>query len=118
MSVNRRYVIKGIIGSGLVSLSTLSNLPNIETVEDRIRRIFIKCAIIGSSAECPRMSLLIDDQLLTLRQTYSDLIKLSDEAFIKVIEKNIRQDFSESHIVDLAGWQLSRTEIAILRLIS
>lgn len=115
MSMGRRHFIKKIVGSGLfitLFASVKSHALPIETIEERIRRLFSNC----KSPET--LYALVPQHPLLLRETATELLKLSDKALIKLIDKNIRLDFSESNVIDLAGWQLSHTEIAILQLIS
>ena len=111
MSMNRRYFVKGLVGSGLISLSTISIKPHIETVENRILRLFTNCS---TSATLYSLS---QNEPLRLRETNRYLLNLSDKAFIKAIDKNIRLDFNQGYIISLAGWQLARTEITIINMI-
>lgn len=111
MSIDRRYFLKGIMGSGLIVLSAASIKPIDETVEERIQRLFSIDTINIKSSNLPSH---IKDYSLKLRESEDGLLRISDKAFVEIIDSNIRQDFSENHIIEIAGWQLSRTEIAIL----
>lgn len=116
MSVDRRHFLKGIVGSSLVALLPASAAAISETVECRIQRLFVNCAgeISNNSTVLPT---IFTEQTLMLRRDNECLHKLSDHDFIEMLDNNIRQDFAEGQIIDLAGWQLASTEVAIMNIV-
>ena len=114
MSIDRRHFIKGILGSGLIAFSTVLIKPISETLEGKIQRLFAKHPTKGADE---LFASLPNNHALTLLEADSGLLQLSDKAFIKMIEKNISQDFSDGRIIDLAGWQLSDTEVSVISII-
>ena len=114
MSIHRRHFIKGILGSGLIAFSAFLIKPISETLEKKIQRLFAKHPTKGTAE---LFASLPNNHALTLLETDNKLLQLSDKAFIKMIEKNISQDFSDGRIIDLAGWQLSDTEVSIISIV-
>lgn len=117
MNINRRFLLKGLSISGLIMLSNISIRPSMETLDARIQRLFSICP----SKTCfPTQTIspaLISPPPLSLRKPSNVLLEMSDSAFIMEIDYNIREDFSEDQIIELAGWQLAFTEVAIMGLI-
>lgn len=118
MNVNRRNFTLGIIGSGLVALTTTIKKPAHETVVERIQRLFANCSIQQTPEACEALAPSTENHTFILVKPDEELLKLSDYSFIKVIESNIREDFTEKRTVDLAGWRLSNTEIAIMGMLA
>ena len=114
MNIDRRNFIKVTISSSLISLSAISLYPTSETVADKIKRLFAKSIIRKTHMSHAELLSLIAYLPLEIRKSDNELLKLSDEDFIKIIDKNIRQDFYEDRIINLAGWQLAYTEAAII----
>ena len=115
MSVDRRYFLKGLMGMGVIPVTPISIQPLEETLEQRIQRLFSSC---GDGLTCLDMEPYLKKQKLSLKGRAAEINHLSDQDFIEMLEYNIRQDFVQGDIVDIAGWQLSTTEIAVIDLIA
>lgn len=113
MSIHRRHFMKAILGSGLVAFSVISIKPISENLECKIQRLFAQHPAKRTPELCTK---ILGNQALTLLKADSELLQLSDKSFIKVLEKKIRQDFSDGRIIGLAGWQLASTEVAIIHI--
>ena len=118
MRFNRRQFIMSMISSGIISIFPHSLPAKPETVEDRIKRLFSKCAFNKTSHRCTELLPVISGVMLIEEISNNKLLMLSDKDFMRTIEENISQDFSKDNIVNVAGWQLSHTETKILQIIN
>ena len=114
MKLARRSFLKSIMGSSLAALSFIYFKPRIETIEGRVKRLFKKVPRERANNLAP----LLGYQALSLREPDERLQNVSDKTFIQIIDNNIRQDFTENNIVNIAGWQLAHTEVAIMSIMA
>ena len=84
----------------------------------RLHRMF------GASEPCIQLARRIDLRLNTglchsfhncIGVSEIDLMAMSDAAFLAAIKHSIRRDFVVGRIVSIEGWQITATELAIVK---
>lgn len=120
MRITRRAVLsRFVVGLGITLLMPgLAGATSYGETADRLRRLF------GKSRSCLRLARRPDVRL-GIREAASienciglsaaQIARLSDGALLARIEKNIKQDFERGQVHLVDGWQVSSTELAIIK---
>ena len=119
-----RLTRRSIISRSMLGIAVALFAPGLgkaaadENIAIRLRRLF------KNSKSCARLARQLDLQIgagevesfgACMRLSGEHLASLSDRALLSEIKRNIRRDFEQGRIHLVDGWQVSATELVIIR---
>jgi len=120
MRITRRATLSRLMtGLGFTLL-----MPGLSRANVRGETADRLCRLFGNSRSCLNLARRSDLRLETetsdsfeacLGLSSDDLARMTDEALFARIERNIKRDFQQGRIHRVDGWQVSSTELAIIK---